>query len=120
MEDNGNDQDDDNDDSSSIDSDVLGDPEGADLEESAEACVETYIRRKMYLHFRCLPDLEGSVFPVRFATRNEAFEWFGEESDLNALLVGKRLPVPSSVLDLCQGEMSKYIALGSCLDGSER
>ena len=52
------------DDGSSSDRDVLGDPAGSVDLESAEGCVETYIRRKMYSHFKALPDLEGAVFSL--------------------------------------------------------
>ena len=43
---------------------------------------------------------------------------FGEHSEVNAVIADKQLPVPQSVLDLCQGQMSKYIALASALDVS--
>ena len=113
-----NGDDDQDDDGSTTDSDVLGDPEGNADPQSAEASVETYIQRKMYSHFRCLPDLEGIIFSVRCASRIAALELFGEHREINAVIADKQLPAPQSVLDLCQGQMSKYIALASALDVS--
>ena len=95
---------------------MLGDPAGNADPQSAEASVETYIQRKMYSHFRCLPDLEGIIFSVRCASRIAALELFGEHREINAVIADKQLPVPQSALDCCQGQMSRYIALASAPD----
>lgn len=106
-----NDNDDRDDDGATTGSDVLGDPEGnARDKQSTEACVENRSARKRIRTSDMFQIAMALYFP-RLVSRYVALELFGQHRDLEALLADKQLPVPQTVFDLCQGSMSKYIAL---------